>query len=659
LEKLGEFMMMKKMLLIIALACFYQSIETTFADQKGDEQRAQVAKEEALAAAQARVANASVPLANCTGNNSQECNSARTDLAQATADLKVLSGQQASEAKRSALKGIGDEESKRVAAAACKKNRDEKKAAAKKYTSNGNNEAKDGDMGTPTMKKCVELSGNNMRYLYGQHRKTVDWNVMIEGSEECINAFPACSEGEVAEQATRECADLKALAARCDGAAFLINEFGRDWKSAEHVKPPDVKGLTPEIKCTAQGIATVDYEGCAKFVQDGAIMDAAQGAIQTGQELYYKDKAMTAQMEASSSTESASAGLKALKTGVKGQEDIMTQRAALDAGKLAALASYYAEIPSYADLTDKCAKYTTVVIAGQSADGCRTAATQQQDFGFLMNQQAREKMKAKLAAVGINVATDAMMAGLMAKQAGNIDNAIAKVDAPAADNLQTTYCQQNPGDAKCLTGGLERTFDPMGDNVITFGEGGTGTVYANNIPTLPGTTGTSNTATPTTKNSITGAGSVISAAQQKGGLADTAAKATVTKGTAPAGGGGGGGSGGGGSGGGGGGAPAGQQAGGITSAVPGRAPSYGGGSGTLSMMGGYGINKGKSTAKDDSNPFGKLFNKDGNKSGAIDFSGRSPASKVGNKTDNLFEMISKRYTNVNNDKRLIEYEMTK
>jgi multidrug resistance efflux pump len=131
LEKLGEFMMMKKMLLIIALACFYQSIETTFADQKGDEQRAQVAKEEALAAAQARVANASVPLANCTGNNSQECNSARTDLAQATADLKVLSGQQASEAKRSALKGIGDEESKRVAAAACKKNRDEKKLLPK------------------------------------------------------------------------------------------------------------------------------------------------------------------------------------------------------------------------------------------------------------------------------------------------------------------------------------------------------------------------------------------------------------------------------------------------------------------------------------------------------------------------------------------------
>ena len=75
------------------------------------------------------------------------------------------------------------------------------------------------------------------------------------------------------------------------------------------------------------------------------------------------------------------------------------------------------------------------------------------------------------------------------------------------------------------------------------------------------------------------------------------------------------------------------------------------------MMGGYGM-KGKTAAKDDANPFGKLFNKDG-RSGAIDF-GRSPASqKVGSKNDNLFEMISKRYTTVNTDKRLIEYEIMK
>jgi hypothetical protein len=77
------------------------------------------------------------------------------------------------------------------------------------------------------------------------------------------------------------------------------------------------------------------------------------------------------------------------------------------------------------------------------------------------------------------------------------------------------------------------------------------------------------------------------------------------------------------------------------------------------MMGGFGINKAKSGAKDEGNPFGKLFNKEGNKSGAIDF-GRAPASqKVGTKTDNLFEMISKRYTNVSGEKRLIEYELTK
>jgi hypothetical protein len=76
------------------------------------------------------------------------------------------------------------------------------------------------------------------------------------------------------------------------------------------------------------------------------------------------------------------------------------------------------------------------------------------------------------------------------------------------------------------------------------------------------------------------------------------------------------------------------------------------------MMGGYGINKNKSGSKDDSNPFGKLFNKDGNKSGVLDFKGRAPAS-VGTKGDNLFEMISKRYETVSADKRLIEYELAK
>jgi hypothetical protein len=70
------------------------------------------------------------------------------------------------------------------------------------------------------------------------------------------------------------------------------------------------------------------------------------------------------------------------------------------------------------------------------------------------------------------------------------------------------------------------------------------------------------------------------------------------------------------------------------------------------MMGGFGINKSGSKTTDSGNPFGKMFDK-GPKT---DMNFRTPASAVGAKNDNLFEMISKRYNNVSSDKRLMEYE---
>jgi uncharacterized membrane protein YgcG len=393
------------------------------------------------------------------------------------------------------------------------------------------------------------------------------------------------------------------------------------------------------------------------------------GAIQKGQELYYQDKTMTAQADAAKSGNTATSSLEALKTSVKSQQDIMTQRAVLDTAKLAALATYYSEMPTKDDLSGHCNSYTPPEgLADVNSDpkaACKDVANRASVFGILMNQQVKEKMKAKLVKAGIDVASDAAMAALMAKRAGDIGDAIAKVDAfkpidplaPPTTDVQTTFCQQNPGDPKCLTGGLDRTFDAMGDNVITFGEGGTGATYKNSNPFIdPANTKTN--AITDTKKPVTSMGSIVTAAPQGAGLANILPGATVTKGAAPSGGGGGGGggSGGGGSGGGGGGAQA--PAGATSGAIAGKAPSYAGGSGTLSMMGGFGINKSKSTAKDDGNPFGKLFGKD-KKSDTMNF-GRDPAStKVGSKGDNIFDMISKRYSSVNSDKRLIEYELTK
>ncbi|MDO9184070.1 MAG: hypothetical protein Q7U04_16775 [Bacteriovorax sp.] len=509
---------------------------------------------------------------------------------------------------------------------------------------------------------CDDLTLGNFRDLYkngSATEKVEKWKDYLTYSKTCMTDI--CDDNKY-----KACIDkLKPIAASCDAAAYIVSAFDRDWNAGSD-KPVD--GGTPKITCKRVGAETLDFDGCVSFVQNGELMDVAQTVVQKGQEVYFADKSMTAQAEAAQSTNTATAGLTALKSNVKGQQDIMTQRAVLDTGKLAALATYYSEIPSVNTIYEKCASYRTVVNPEAPGPGpveiCNNTAKDESKFGFLQNQTAKEKMKAKLASVGINVASDAMMASLMAKRVGDLDNAIAKVEtfkpidplAPSADNLQSTYCQQNPGDAQCLTGGLDRTFDAMGDNMITFGDGGTGTSYMNKNPDLNAGAGTTNAVNPAGTNKNDGVASIVSGAQQKGGLAETAAKAVVTKGTMPTGGGGGGGSLGGGGGGGGGGSAPGAAA---ATTFQEKAPTYGGGGGTLSMMGGLGINKNRAIAKDDSNPFGKLFNKDASKSGALDF-GRSPASqKVGNKTDNLFEMISKRYTNVNTEKRLIEYELTK
>ncbi|MFA6235693.1 MAG: hypothetical protein WC635_00090 [Bacteriovorax sp.] len=549
--------------------------------------------------------------------------------------------------------------------AACEKVKAEKKAAASNIFTPRQNEDKDGDTGTAEMKKCVQLSQGAMRYLHGKKRQQIDWKAIVDAKDECISE---CYTGPEAAAKQKACSEIKAQAVRCDAAAFLIAAFDRDWENTEHVVTKEVKGGTPPISCVGRGVATVDYEACVKFVQNGDIMDAAQGAVYKGQEIYYKDKAMTAQMEVSAQDNTGTGALTAMKEGVKGQEDMMTQRAALNTGKFAALVSYYSDIPDPGDLKAKCGSYSGEAINSlipntNPRTACESVAARQHEFGFLMNQQSKDKMKARLAKVGIDVASDAMMAALLAKRAKQLDSAIASVDAfkpidplaPPTTDLQTTFCQQNPGDPKCLTGGLERTYDAMGDNVISFGEGGTGVSYANNTPYVDPTAGTIDTTTPGGKKPVGSVGNVIASAQQNGGLINKAAAATVTKGSAPAGGGGGGGGSGGGLGGGGG-APAAGAPPGPSGGIVSKAPRYDGGTGFSVLGGGFGINKNKNLAKDDSNPFGKLFgNKNNN--GSVDFK-RGPAS-VGNKGDNIFEMISKRYTVVNTDKRLLEYELTK
>lgn len=535
--------------------------------------------------------------------------------------------------------------------------------------------------GTEALSKCMKLSRGSFRKLYKNGQKVQDfpWVKALRASDVCTAAAAkTCGESQSQEQAALEkafndgmdaCVKAnKPIAAKCDAAAYIISTE-KDFDNSEDNKPDTYKDAASGINCSSKGIETLDYAPCVKFAQNASLMDVAQQAIHKGQELYYADKTMSAQAEAAKSENTATAALEALKTGVKSQKEMMEQRAALDTGKFAALTSMYMDMPDMDTLKSKCGAYRTPEeISDGSGKACEQAFTVQPSFAFLLNGMAKEKMKAKLVKAGIDVGSDAVMAGLLAKREGDLNKAIANVEsfkpidplAPQQDNLQTTYCQQNPGDPKCLTGGLERTFDMMNDNVITFGEGGTGASFTANNPFADTANTNTNAVGGNTKNSITGVGSTIAAAQQGSGLADPVAAGTITKG-GPAAGGGGGGGGGGGSlgGGGGGGAPGGQgNAGGVSAAIGGKAPAYNGGSGFSIVGNGSGLRNNKGKDAKEENPFGKLFGKNNATNGALNF--RDPASqKVGNKGDNIFDMISKRYTTVSGEKRLIEYESAK
>jgi hypothetical protein len=105
---------------------------------------------------------------------------------------------------------------------------------------------------------------------------------------------------------------------------------------------------------------------------------------------------------------------------------MMNQRAGIDTGKLAILANYYSEMPTSAELSAKCANYqpqSTLPGSVDPKEACRQAVATN-GFAFLQNGDARSQMKAKLVQVGAEIGVDLLKASLLAKQAGNIGNAI-------------------------------------------------------------------------------------------------------------------------------------------------------------------------------------------------------------------------------------------
>lgn len=538
--------------------------------------------------------------------------------------------------------------------------------------------------GSRNFNSCDSLSRGNLKNLYknGTRGSSIaNWEPYAQYA--CLDKCDDTKE-------FKKCVDDKLkLARKCESVTYVMSFYERDWNDTEQIQKVDAAGAaqaapapgsataaatatsTSAIKCKSEGIETLDYIACKKFATQLDILDAVQTAAQGGQELIYADKMMDTQTKYAKEENSATGALKATGDSLDMQKNMYQQRTAVDATKLAYLYSIYNDMPKMDEIRAKCdgiEKQTGNLGLGQNitTKECgMTVLTGQGGFAMAQNQSQIDAMRSRLITIATSAGSNLIVANLLGKRAKDVKNAIADIDAfvPTDPSLVTeedalaTYCKLNPGVEKCLTSDLSRTFDTLNDNIITFGDGASGTNYGTNNGLTAGAV-TDTGSDSTTRTSVAPVGSIIASAARDNSIEGSTA-ATVTDAKAGGSGGGGGGLGGGGSGGGGGAPPGAPAQGGVAAAVQGKTPTYGGGAGSISVVGGLGLNKAKGDGKAEDNPFGKLFGKDAPKgSGVVNF--RDLASvKVGAKGDNLFDMISKRYSSVAADKRLLEYELAK
>jgi len=387
--------------------------------------------------------------------------------------------------------------------------------------------------GSTNFNSCDKLSLGKLRNLYRNGTRSSsaipNWEPLAKFAciESCEKDFSKCVEKK-----------LK-FAKECESVAYVMSFYERDWDDSEQVQPVSASGAAPaapqggatqaaaatsgsSIKCKSEGIETLDYIACKKFATQIDIIDAVQTAAQGAQELIYADKMMDASAKYAKEENSATGALKATGESLEKQQNMYQQRTAVDATKLAYMYSIYNEMPKLDDMRNKCAgvgRQTSGIGVGAAVEekDCRmTILSGQGGFALAQNQSQIDAMRSRLITIATSAGSNAILANLLGKRADDVKDAIAKIDdfKPTDPTLMTeedaltTYCKLNPGVEKCLTQDLSRTFDTLNDNIITFGEGGTGTNYGNSNGINQGAV-TDTSTDSTTKTSVTPGGSII------------------------------------------------------------------------------------------------------------------------------------------------------
>lgn len=514
---------------------------------------------------------------------------------------------------------------------------------------------------------------------------------------------------------------------KCEALVSLTNraDYDREYESTGRSAKTIKASFDQQLKCETYGPEAQDFKPCVDFINTYDASMVAKTALQAGQGIHYQSERIEDQN--SLSQQGAIGGidhrgaLGIQKGEIKDRAGYATQNAALDSAKLAALFGILQSMPNRKKLVEECSatiakadivkrltlshkkaaesfvkgfglelssldftgnpgdtitdkidpgynpETTVLLTASDDVAGlCEITGKSRSAATLIMNDEFRDTAKRILAQTATEAAASFMAAGMLNKQARQIDELLKRIEgydpsenfvAPS-DALLAGPCAFDPNTPGCAAGiqPVARNVG-FGNNSLSIGGGG----FGGNGVALDADTGFDDAATggnvSSDRTGETGPiGSLIPNNNKSGGLEAggpaAAGVKTSNRGGVSGGGGAGassvGSTGRGGSGGGAGGSKGGQ-------ASSGKSLAYAGSSiGRLS--GGRGVGRKPASKDGGANPFANMFKKGGPQNDTLNF--RNPAG-IGSKSGSIFDRISDRYRVVQGKNLLLEYEEKK
>lgn len=517
------------------------------------------------------------------------------------------------------------------------------KASADKYV-------KCSKITTDTVKQLRTKLCNKEEFLsvnpkeYGEYRELTDackFACETDAKEELSGCFASANYEKLSEK-VEHCFAYKSVA--------TIN-FEGDSLDNSDLEYPSFDG---KYTCQRTSPFTADYKYCKKLViayNAAFAAEQAMGMAEGIQRSVGQANAMGEYAKAQASGNGQLGGLEGMKSIAKTNESIETQKAALYTAQFGVFAGMMISWPTQNNIVKTCEK-AGVEYSQECSNAVHFAGTSAQKI-FFPNYGVKQAFYAELIKAAGNSAVAWIKRNMYRKQQRLVDevkDTVAPSDEGGGFAVPVTYCQQYPNAVQCRGRGNRVSVDGYSGGGLNLVGGGTSDYGFTSDDDLGEYNEGRDTPSNATIDDIT---SMLGDSAEKGSSDfDKVAGAKVTESAA-------GGSGGGGPGGGGGGASLASSSGGGGADGEQKADGYGvtrSGANYVSSGGaaGYTGSKAKQFGKDKKvdNPFSSLFGAKKNSRNVA-----SDTEDIAPKESSLFKKISNRYTEVKNQKRLLDTEV--